>query len=130
MAKKNNKALLVVGLAAAGVGLYLLTRKPATTTTTTATVLPPANPATSSSNTLASILTAGASIVKSIFGSSGTYAPLAPVNLAPTAGPVNSPAAGINYINPSAPNIFLPPAPSGDTAGGGDTGDWNYDIFG
>jgi hypothetical protein len=109
MAKKN-KALLAVGLVAAGVGIYLLTRKPSTTTTTTPTPLPAgSNPAISSGSTLSTLLTAGLSAVKSIFGgSSSTYAPLAPISVAPTTTPYASPAAGINYINPSAPDILSP----------------------
>lgn len=121
MAKKHNKALLAVGLVAAGVGIYLLTRKPSTTTTTTPTPYPypypvGTNTASGSGSTLSTLLSLGLSAAKGLFGSSSSPA-FAPVGLASTDTSYTSPAAGINYINPSAPNIFLPPASSDPTAG-------------
>lgn len=119
MAKKKNTALIIGGIALAGIAVYLITKKTTTVTTTPAATTPAAGTST--------LLTQGTSILSSLAnlfkGSSspapGTPAAFVPVGIQPTGStPVPSPAGGINYINPSSGgNLlnYLNPS-AGDTA--------------
>lgn len=121
MANKK-KTGLIIGLAAGGVALYLLTRKATTPAPATTMILPSAPTAAAAASGSGNILSTLANLGKSIFGgssspaagSSGAFTPVAVAPAAPSTG--ISPATGITYINPTAPTLQLPPASSGDVS--------------
>lgn len=108
MAKKNTLAILALA-GVAGIGVYLLTRKPSTTTTVPN--LPPgyAPNTVSQPNTTASIVSSVADLLKGIFSGGLKSSPVTTTVQPVITGPAPSPAADVPYINPSAPNILNPP---------------------
>jgi hypothetical protein len=121
---KNNKAGLFVGLAAAGVAVYLLTKSkstaPATTTaagTTTLPYAPAVATATSAVNAGSSLINTLSSAVKSIFGGGSSTPTFTPVGLQPTTTTsAPSPASSINYIDPSSAPTLSITGPAADNS--------------
>ena len=130
MAKKDNKVLLIVGLAVVAGAVLLVTSKP--TAGLPAPVAPPGTippPPVQSSGGLASWLTGAQSIVNSIFGKSSTPT-FAPVGIQPvTSGPPASPAGGITWINPTAPSIPINMPSGGDSSADEAGSTWWDDVF-
>lgn len=141
MAQKD-KAGLVVGLAAAGVALYLLTKSkstaPTTTTTAPGTTTLPYAPAVATATTAvnagSSLVNSLSSAFKSIFGGGSSTPTFTPVGLQPTTTTTApSPASSINYIDPSSvPTLAItdPTIANGSVADNSGDGSFNFsDIF-
>jgi peptidoglycan hydrolase-like amidase len=134
MAKKN-KAALFVGLAAAGVAVYLLMKsKPAATPATTAATpvipyAPTVAAATSAVSAGTSLLNSLINPLKSLFGGSSTptFTPVSVASTGSTAAP--SPASSINYINPgSAPTLAITAPTIDNSVASNDDGSGDDDL--
>lgn len=133
----KDKTMIIVGVGAAALVAYFIFKKSSTPASTTTLPYAP----TSGSGTTASVATGLAALLKPIspslsnlFGTQSSTPAFTPVQAATIpVTPATSPAASVNYINPSvAPlTITAPPAPTPDTVDttAGDPSQSLNDVF-